>query len=112
MADTIDGINILYTELKEAIENLKNIIYTDIQVATTAWEKDSTYKNYSYAATLSIPKATTDMAPYIFFSQEMIDDLALAPTCDCSNGVIRIYAMNQATKAYTIPKIVLQKGSN
>lgn len=101
--------------LEETIEALKNkinnskIIFTDIVVESSAWQNSNIYKKYPYSASIEIPEITSDMVPNIIFSQSMLDELILASTCESYNGGIHIYAMNQASKDYTIPKIILWK---
>ena len=101
--------------LEETIEALKNkinnskIIFTNIVVESSAWQNSDIYKKYPYSASIEIPEITSDMVPNIIFSQSMLDELILASTCESYNGGIHIYAMNQASRDYTIPKIILWK---
>lgn len=104
----IDDLERVIDVLKDKINNSK-LVFTDIVVESSAWQDSGIYKKYPYSASIKIPGVTSDMIPNVIFSQEMLDELVLASTCESYNGGIHIYAMNQASKDYTIPKIILWK---
>ena len=85
----------------------KPIIDTNITIATTDWETDSTYSNYGYKADITIQGVTADMIADVYFNGTSAALGTLAPFCETSANTVTIYCSANDT-AVTIDKVVVQ----
>ena len=81
---------------------------TNVSVATSYWESDTTYADYPYKADILFDEATENDIPYITFALENMG--IFAPVASTGIGVVTIYASEKPTAEITIPSIVLIKG--
>lgn len=76
-------------------------------IATSAWASDTTYADYSYRASITLPTITALSFVEIVFSPADATSGNFAPVCDTYAGGVYLYAKAVPDAAITIPTIIV-----
>lgn len=76
-------------------------------IATSAWASDTTYTEYPYRASFTLPSITALSFVEIVFSPADATSGNFAPVCDTYAGGVYIYAKAVPDAAITIPTIIV-----
>ena len=76
-------------------------------IATSAWASDTTYADYPYRASVTLPTITAVSFVEIVFSPADATSGNFAPVCATYNGGVYIYAKAVPDAAITIPTIIV-----
>lgn len=89
--------------------NVTIIVKNNMSVVTNAWVSDTTYTDYPYRASITIPNCTVNHIPEVVFSLTDAISGKLAPVIESYNGGIYLYASEIPSGTITIPTIKLIK---
>ena len=99
----------------EEIGNTKSLIFTNVNLATSAWhaftDTESSYytAGYRYYADIPAQGASGDYIPFVNFDVATVLSGNMAPVAECptaSSNIVRIWAIAQPSSAMTIPSVV------
>lgn len=76
-------------------------------IATSAWASDTTYTEYPYRASVTLPTITAVSFVEIVFSPADATSGNFAPVCDTYAGGVYLYAKAVPDAAITIPTIIV-----
>ena len=76
-------------------------------IATSAWASDTTYADYPYRASVTLPTITALSFVEIVFSPADATSGNFAPVCDTYAGGVYLYAKAVPDAAITIPTIIV-----
>lgn len=89
---------------------LKKMVFSNQNVATSAWAETKTYEDYPFRASVALSGVISTMIPQVVFSVAALAENGFAPVAECYNGGVYIYASDKPEKAVTIPTIICWKG--
>ena len=89
---------------------LKKMVFSNQNVATSAWAETKTYEDYPFRASVALSGVISTMIPQVVFSVAALAENSFAPVAECYNGGVYIYASDKPEKAVTIPTIICWKG--
>lgn len=89
---------------------LKKLVFSNQNVATSAWAETKTYEDYPFRASVALSGVISTMIPQVVFSVAALAENSFAPVAECYNGGVYIYASDKPEKAVTIPTIICWKG--
>jgi hypothetical protein len=85
------------------------LIFSAVAVAASAWESDSTYAAYPYAATVACTGVTANHVPEVVFGITEATGGNFAPVALSGSGTVKIYAATKPTAAITLQSITCVK---
>ena len=84
-------------------------IFSGVSVAASAWESDSTYAAYPYAASIACSGVTASYVPEVVFGAVEAASGNFAPVALSGSGTVKIYAATKPTAAITVQSITCIK---
>lgn len=87
------------------------VSFANKTIASSAWVSDATYSDYPYRASISCPGATSDMFPYVEFSEADAQSNLFFEGAASYSGGVYVYASAIPSAAITIPTITFYKRS-
>lgn len=96
--------------LEQSLNNKQNkpLVFSNVIVASSDWESDSTYADYAYKAAIALTGVTAAMMPSVVFAPADAKSGKLCPVTECYDGGVYIYASEAQTAALTIPTIICE----
>lgn len=83
------------------------LIFSNVQVAASAWVADDTYSDYDYKAVITTANVTANMCPDVVFAPDDVEDGNFAPVAVPGAGSVTIFAKEAPSAAITIPTIIV-----
>ena len=84
-------------------------IFSGVSVAASAWESDSTYAAYPYAASIACSGVTASYVPEVVFGAVEAASGNFATVALSGSGTVKIYAATKPTAAITVQSITCIK---
>ena len=84
-------------------------IFSGVSVAASAWESDSTYAAYPFAASIACSGVTASHVPEVVFGAAEAASGNFAPVALSGSGTVKIYAATKPTAAITVQSITCIK---
>lgn len=107
-AEDINNLQEEINQLDTALGTVKNnLVFTNVVIATNAWEANLGVTNFTYRATVQLSGATTSYFPIVSFTSVQATTGNFAPDCDTYQGGVYLYANTVPASSVTIPTIML-----
>ena len=85
--------------------NCSSIVVNGIDVATSDWTSSTSFTEYPYEASVTVPGCTSDHVPEVIFNGTDAVSGIFAPICVSGTNTVTIYATETPTANITIPTI-------
>lgn len=91
-------------EVAHKSETLRQLVFENVQIATTDWESDSSNAACPYKATIALSGVSAAMLPELYPANTQLLTIPNYP--ETYNGGIIIHAAQKPTASLVIPKII------